>query len=128
MKEGTRHELEKEQFIQKIEHLTREHGHQYFYAIEQGGVIFDMLKDQHLFFVKEVISSHKSRSETMKTAASKYYVFETVDFDMPRLVVESRLTEKMKDATRTRFDHDPNFCDYPGPVVFMMALDIYNES
>jgi hypothetical protein len=47
---------------------------------------------------------------------------------MTILVVESRLTKKMKDAIRTRFDHDPNFYDYPGPVVFMMTLDICNES
>jgi hypothetical protein len=47
---------------------------------------------------------------------------------MSRLVVESRLTEKMKDVICTRFDHDPAFYDYPGPVVFMMVLDICNAS
>jgi hypothetical protein len=47
---------------------------------------------------------------------------------MAILVVESRLTEKIRDAIRTRYDHDPAFCDYPGPVLFMMALDICNVS
>jgi hypothetical protein len=103
MKEGTEHELDKEKFVRTIEQLTPEHGHQSFYAIEQRGVIFDMLKDQHLFLVEEVYSSHKFHSDTMTTDASKYDAFETDDFDMTRLVVESRLTEKMKDAIRTRW-------------------------
>jgi hypothetical protein len=33
IKEGTEHELDKEQFVQKTEQLTPEHGHQSFYAI-----------------------------------------------------------------------------------------------
>jgi hypothetical protein len=45
---------------------------------------------------------------------------------MTRLAVESRLTENTRDAIRTRYDHDPTFYDYPGPVLFMMALDICN--
>jgi hypothetical protein len=32
----------------------------------------------------------------------------------------------MKDAIRTLFYHVPACYDYPGPVVFMMALDICN--
>jgi hypothetical protein len=86
-----------------------------------------MLKDQHLFSVEAVISSHKFRSDTMTLDASKYAAFETDDFDMTRLVVEPRLTEKMKDAIHTRFHHDPDFYDYSGPVL-MMSLDICNAS
>jgi hypothetical protein len=92
------------------------------------GLIFDMLKDQHLFSVEDVISSHKFCSDSLTTDASKYDAFVTDDFDMTRLVVESRLTEKMKDAICTSYYHDPDFYDYPGPVVFMMALDICNAS
>jgi hypothetical protein len=32
----------------------------------------------------------------------------------------------MKDLIHTHFDHEPSFYDYPGPVIFMMALDICN--
>jgi hypothetical protein len=128
MREGSEHELDKEKCVRIIERLTREHGHPPFYAIEHEGVIFDMLKDQHLFLVEQVISSHKFCSGTMTTDASKYDAFETGDFDMIRLVVESRLTEKTRDAICTRFDHNPDFYDYPGPVVLMMALDICNSS
>jgi hypothetical protein len=60
--------------------------------------------------------------------ASKYDAFETDYFYMKRLVVESRLTDKIKGDMRTHFDHDPDFYDYPGPVLFMMALDICNAS
>jgi hypothetical protein len=114
MKEGNEHELNKEQFVRIIEQLTREHGNQSFYAIEQGGVIFDMLQYQRLLSVEEVISSHKFHSETMTMDASKYDEFEMDDFDMTRLVVVSRLTKKMKDASRICFDHDPHFYYYPG--------------
>jgi hypothetical protein len=62
------------------------------------------------------------------TDASKYDEFEKDDIDMSRLVVETRLTERMRDSIHTCFDHDPSFYDYPGPVIFMMALDIYNAS
>jgi hypothetical protein len=34
----------------------------------------------------------------------------------------------MRDSICIRFDHDPSFYDYPGPVIFMMALDICNAS
>jgi hypothetical protein len=47
---------------------------------------------------------------------------------MTRLSVESRLTEKIRDVIRARYDHNPAFYDYPGPVLFMMALDISNAS
>jgi hypothetical protein len=47
---------------------------------------------------------------------------------MSRLVVESRLTERMIDSISTRFNYDPSFYDYPGHVIFIMALDICNAS
>jgi hypothetical protein len=53
-------------------------------------------------------------------------LYERDEIDLTRLVIESRLTEKMRDAIHTRYDHDPRFYDYPGPVIFMMALSICN--
>jgi hypothetical protein len=50
------------------------------------------------------------------------------EIDLTRLVVKSRLTEKMRDAIQTRLDHDLLFYDYPGPVIFSAALDICNAS
>jgi hypothetical protein len=45
---------------------------------------------------------------------------------MTRSAVESRLTEKIRDAICTPYDHGPAFYDYPGLVLLMMALDICN--
>jgi hypothetical protein len=68
------------------------------------------------------------RLETNSMDASKYDSFEKDDIDLTRLAVESRLTKNIRDAIRTRYDHDPAFYDYPGPVIFMMALYICNAS
>jgi hypothetical protein len=75
-----------------------------------------------------VIDSHVIRLDSNSTEASKYDEFERDDINMTRLEVESRLTENIKDAIRTRYDCDPAFYDYPGSVVFMMALDTCNAS
>jgi hypothetical protein len=87
-----------------------------------------VLCSPHLFTVEDVIDSHMMRLDSNSTEASKYDEFERDDIDMTRLAVESQLTEKIRDAIRTRYDHDPAFYDYPGLVLFMMALDICNAS
>jgi hypothetical protein len=120
--------LDKDQFVRTIEQLTREHGQKVFYAIEKDGTIHDLLRSHHLFTVEDVIDSHMMRLATNSTEASKYDSFERDYIDMTRLAVESRLTEKIRDAIRTRYDNDPAFYDYPGRVLFMMPLDICNAS
>jgi uncharacterized protein YcgI (DUF1989 family) len=52
-----------------------------------------------------------------KHYTNKYHSYETADFDMTRLVVESKLTKNMMDAIHTHCDHDPDFSEYPGPVL-----------
>jgi hypothetical protein len=122
--EGSERELDKDQCVRTIEQLTREHGQQVFNAIEKDVTIHDLLRSPHLFTVEDVIDSHMMRLESNSTDPSKYNSFERDDTDMTRLAVESWLTEKIRDAICTRYDHDPAFYDYPGPVLFMMALDI----
>jgi hypothetical protein len=78
--------------------------------------------------MEDVSDSHVMRLDSNSTEASKYDEFERDDIDMTRLAVESQLTEQIKDAIRTRYDHDPAFYDYPGSVLFMMVLDICNAS
>jgi hypothetical protein len=68
------------------------------------------------------------RLYTNSTDASKYDSFEKDDINMTRLAVESQLTEKIRDAIRTRYDHDPAFYDFPAPVLFMITLGICNAS
>jgi hypothetical protein len=103
--------LDKDQFVRTIEELTREHGQQVFYAIEKDGTIHDMLRSPHLFTVEDVIDSHVMRLDSNSTDPSKYDSFERDDINMTRLTVESRLTEKIRDDIRTRYDHDPAFYD-----------------
>jgi hypothetical protein len=126
--EGIERKLDKDQFVRTIEQLTREHGQQVFYAIEKSGTIHDLLRSPHLFTVEDVIDSNMMRLDTNSMDASKYDSFERDDIDMTRLAVEYRLTEKIRDVICTRYDHDPAFYDYTGPVLFMMALDICNAS
>jgi hypothetical protein len=126
--QGSERELDKDQFVRTIEQLTQEHGQQVFYAIEKDGTIHNLLRSSHLFTVEEVIASHMMRLDTNSTDASKYDSFEKDDIDLTRLAVEYRLTEKIRDAICTQYDHDPAFYDYPGPVLFMMALYICNAS
>jgi hypothetical protein len=126
-KEGSEDELDNDQFVSTIGQLTKEHGHQALYAVEDtGGIIVDVNQNLHLFAVNDVIDSHKHRMNATMTYASKYDLCKRYKIDLTRLVVESRLTEKMRDAIRTRYDHNPLFYDYPGPVIFMMALAICN--
>jgi hypothetical protein len=127
-KEGSERELDKDKCGRTIEQLTLEYGQQVFYAIEKDCTIHDLLCSPHLFTVEDVIDSHMMRLDSNSTEASKYDAFEQDDIDMTRLVVEYRLTEKIRDAIRTRYDHNPALYDYPGPVIFMMALDICNVS
>jgi hypothetical protein len=126
--QGIERELDKDQFVRTIEQLTREHVQQVCYAIEKDGTIYDLLRSLHLFTIEYVIDSHTMRLDSNSTEASKYDEFERDDIDMTRLAVESRLTEKIRDAIRTRYHHGPAFYDYPGPVLFMMALEICNAS
>jgi hypothetical protein len=88
--EGRERELDKDQFVRTIEQLTREHGHQVFYAIEKDGTIHNLLRLLHLFTVEQVIASHMMRLDTSSTGASKYYSFEKDNIDLTRLAVPKR--------------------------------------
>jgi hypothetical protein len=100
----------------------------YFMQLKRMAQYMICFLSPHLFTIEDMIDSHVMWLDSNSTEARKYDEFERDDIDMTRLAVESRLTEKIKDATRTRYDHDPAFYNYPGPVIFMMALDVCNAS
>jgi hypothetical protein len=63
--------------VRTIGQLTRDHGHQAFYAVDDtGGIIVDVNRNIHLFSVNDVIDSHKHRMNTATTDASKYDLYE----------------------------------------------------
>jgi hypothetical protein len=62
------------------------------------------------------------------TGNYSYEEIERDDFELSRLVVESLLSEEIRDKMRVRYDHELKFWDYPGGVLVMMALQISNAS
>jgi hypothetical protein len=46
------------------------------------------------------------------------------DYELSPLVVESLLSDKVRERMRVRYDHDDTFLDFPGGFLLMMALDI----
>jgi hypothetical protein len=81
-----------------------------------------------MFYVNNVSDSHKHRMSAATADASNYDLYERDGIDLTQLVIKSQLTEKMRDVIHTRYDHDLLFYYYPGPVIFMMALDVCNSS
>jgi hypothetical protein len=121
---GSERELDKYQFLSTIKQLTLKHGRQVFYAIKKGGTIYHPPWSIHLISIEDVIDSHVLHNDGPSIYPSKYDEYEKGYIDMSRLVVESILTDKMKDTICTRYDHDPSFHNYPVFVLFMMSLDI----
>jgi hypothetical protein len=75
-----------------------------------------------MFMVAEAIDSYKKRVNPTVTGKYSYEEIECDDFELSRLVVESLLSEEIRDKMRVRYDHHINFYDYPGGVLVMMAL------
>jgi hypothetical protein len=81
-----------------------------------------------MFTVSEAIDSYEKRVHPTVTGKYSYEEIERDDFEFSRLVVESFLSEDIRDKMRVIYDHDINFYDYPGGVSVMMALEISNAS
>jgi hypothetical protein len=79
-----------------------------------------------MYTVAEAIDSYEKRVHPTITGDYSYEEIERDDFELSRLVVESLLSEEIRDKMRVRYDHKINFWDYPGGVLVMMALEIYN--
>jgi hypothetical protein len=122
----TVNELDKDQFVRSIQQTVREHGQQSLYAIMNGTVVTYLLANNHLFTVDNVLTSIEERETA--TDASKFDTYEEDEFGLYRLVVESKLSEPMREKIRICYDHLVNFYDLPGPAIFAMAMDICNAS
>jgi hypothetical protein len=48
--------------------------------------------------------------------------------EMSRVVVESLVSEELGERMGVHYDHHTGYLDFPGGVLFMMALDICNAS
>jgi hypothetical protein len=56
------------------------------------------------------------------TGDCSYEEIERDDFELSLLVVESFLSEEIRDKMIVRYDHDINVYDYPGGMLVIMAL------
>jgi hypothetical protein len=100
-----------------------------FFAIEKGNSkVHDLLQDHHMFTVAEAIDSYEKRVHPTVTGKYSYEEIERDDFELSWLVVESLLSEEIRDKMRVRYDRNINFYDYPGGLLVMMALEISNAS
>lgn len=136
-------ELDKEQFVATLKDKVKFHGAQsFFYVPREDGTMTSLLEDFHNFTVDEVIAEHDSRKteptpvmvdgyETEFSKAERYRCYdewEEDDFALSRLIVESLLTQKVRDNLDDRFSHYDDFDELPGQVIFMMTLDTVNAS
>jgi hypothetical protein len=129
LENGSAKELDKDQFIRALIQKVREHEHESFFAIEKtNGKVYDLLKDHHIFKVTEAIDSYERRVHPTITGDYSYEEIERDDLELSQLVVESLLSEEIRDKMKVRYDHGINFYDYPGGVLVMMAFEISNAS
>jgi hypothetical protein len=68
-------------------------------------VVHDLLNDYHLFTVEDVLQSYEARTLTGGTTYEVFEEIEINDMEMYRLVVESLLTEDIREKMRIQFDH-----------------------
>jgi hypothetical protein len=123
-------EFDKDQFVRALKQIVREHGHEYFFAIARGAsntIIHDLLNDYHMLSVEDGIESYEIRTADT-TQPSVFEPLEIDDMEMLRLIVESLLTEELRERMRILFDHHDAFLDFHGGVLFLMALDVCNAS
>jgi hypothetical protein len=91
-------------------------------------VVHDLLTDYHLFTVEDVLQSYEARTLTGGTTPDLSEDIEVDDMEISCLVVESLLTDDIREKMRIRFDHHDQFLDFHGRVLFLMALDVCNAS
>jgi hypothetical protein len=76
-----------------------------------------------MFTVDEGI--HSYGDYTIETEGPEVFEpLEMDDMEMSRLVVESLLTEKLRERMRIRFDHHDVYLDFHGGILFLMTLDV----
>lgn len=142
LKHGT--ELDKKNFIEKVELLVNTHGFQTFFFMKGAdGKMYSLLTHSHLFALSDVLQEHHARSsphvatldtegnetpESQLASHSKYDSFEKLDCSLSQLAIQSILGKVLQDDIKTRYSHYSDFLSLPGGVYFMMALQASNAS
>jgi hypothetical protein len=137
-------ELDKANFIEKVDSLMHSHGFQTFFFMKgTDGKMYSLLTHSHLFTLADVIQEHRNRAsphvtilddDGAETSASKiashskYDSYERLDCNLSRLAVQSVIGKTLQDDIKTRYSHLSDFRQFPGNVYFMMALEASNAS
>jgi hypothetical protein len=85
-----------------LKQRVREHGNESFFAIAREAsntIVHDLLNDYHMFSVEDGIGSYEIRIDDT-THPSVFEPLELHDMEMLRLVVESLLTEELRERMR----------------------------
>jgi len=138
-------ELDKKNFVKKLDRLVEAHGFQgFFYSKVSDGKIYSLLTHFHLFTLNDVIQEHRDRSsphvavvdlagtetaESFKVSFSKYdNKYDKLDCRLSRLAVESLVGTSLQEDIETRYSHLDDFSALPGNVYFLMVLEASNAS
>jgi hypothetical protein len=142
---GSRTELDKEEFISEVQDMVQRYGLQSFFSIPgSGNTMKNLTTEPHSFTFTEVLEEHESRNrdeppstfdstqtELLSSVVDRfkcYDVFEIDDFNLSRLVIESLISADLRQKVKTRFNHFKDFAYLPGQVYFMMILEVCNAS
>jgi hypothetical protein len=93
---GDNAELDKDRFVREIYQSVREHGHQLFFAVDQGGMVRDIIKDHHLFSVEDVVLAMKLRMDPTTLGPKRLDPYERDDIDLSRTLVEAKRSPTMR--------------------------------
>jgi hypothetical protein len=104
---------------------VREHGHERFFAIGKtvGGacIVHDLLTDYHnMFSISDAIASFEACSGDTQVMKDVYEEIKMDNFDI--------FSDEVRERMRVRYDHENQLLDFPGGVLLMMALVIFNAS
>jgi hypothetical protein len=137
-------ELDKKNFVERVELLVNTHGFQtFFYMKGPDGKMYSLLTHSHLFTLAAVLQEHQNRvlphvpaydsagtetPESVLLSHSKYDSYEKLDCNLSRLSIQSIVGKVLQDDIKTRYSHLPDFLSLPGSVYYMMALEASNAS
>jgi hypothetical protein len=117
--------LNKESFIRTIRALSREHGHETFYAIrDDNGNVVDLLQNLPNFNLTKVLAEFTRRIDPTNTAIEAFDETELADLQLSRLVVRSRITAKFARKVKVQYGvNNSDFESYSGTVYLMQVLE-----
>ena len=124
-------ELDKKTFLKTIERLSMEHGHHYHWFYPDPNDLSTMIpffRNVHSFSLEHITTEQDGRLAASAGEIEAYDEYELDDLALSRLLVESRVSDSVRETVEICFGHEPYFADASGPQYLMMVLDSCNAS